>query len=78
MPERHAPGSDGDDPSAFVTRKKTAWKWTMLISQPPWITDTDIEAAKESALAKEKLPAIRLVHVVALAEVHFSPRTDST
>jgi len=40
----------------------------MLISQPPWITDTDIEAAKESALAKKKLPAIRLVHVVALSE----------
>jgi hypothetical protein len=40
----------------------------MLISQPPWISDTDLESAKKSALEKKKLPAIERVGVVALAE----------
>jgi DNA-binding PadR family transcriptional regulator len=57
-----------DDPSMFVTRMKSDWKWTMLISQPPWITDADIEEAKRSALAKKKLSAIELVRVVSLSE----------
>ncbi|WP_117208034.1 GyrI-like domain-containing protein [Allorhizocola rhizosphaerae] len=57
-----------DDPSTFVARQKAAWKWTMLISQPPWITDADIESAKRTALAKKKLPAIERVRVVSLSE----------
>ncbi|HEX6684229.1 MAG TPA: GyrI-like domain-containing protein [Candidatus Limnocylindrales bacterium] len=57
-----------DDPSAFVKRDKASWKWTMLISQPPWITGADIDAAKRAALAKKKLPAIDSVRVVELAE----------
>ena len=27
-----------DDPAVFVTREKSAWDWTMMISQPAWIT----------------------------------------
>jgi len=57
-----------DDPSTFVTRKKSEWKWTMLISQPPWVTGADIEAAKRSALAKKKLPPIEQVRGVSLSE----------
>lgn len=57
-----------DDPSTFVVREKAAWKWTMLISQPSWITDGDVEAAKQSALAKKKLPAIERVCVGCLSE----------
>ena len=57
-----------DDPSTFVTRDKAAWRWTLLISQPPWITDGDVETAKRSALAKKKLRAIERVHVLSLAE----------
>ena len=57
-----------DDPSTFVTRTKSQWKWTMLISQPPWITDADIETAKGSALAKKTLPPIGQVRVISLSE----------
>ncbi len=57
-----------EDPSTFVSRDKTAWKWTMLISLPPWITDADVESACSVALAKKKLPAISLVRVVTLEE----------
>lgn len=41
-----------DDMSTFVTRDKQAWKWTMMISQPPWITDEMIESAKSAVAAK--------------------------
>jgi len=57
-----------DDPTTFVTRKKEAWNWTMLISLPPWITDSDIESAKQSAMAKKKLPAMERVRAVSLSE----------
>ena len=57
-----------DDPTTFATRDKARWKWTMLISQPPWLTDTDIEAAKRSALAKKKLPAIDLIRMLTLSD----------
>ena len=34
-----------DDPSVFRTREKSAWDWTMMISQPAWITPDVVEAA---------------------------------
>jgi hypothetical protein len=34
-----------DDPTVFVTREKSAWDWTMMISQPAWITPDVVEAA---------------------------------
>jgi len=34
-----------DDPAVFVTREKSAWDWTMMISQPAWITPDIVEAA---------------------------------
>ncbi|MFD6893713.1 GyrI-like domain-containing protein [Rhodococcus sp. NPDC060086] len=47
-----------DDMSTFVTRDKQAWKWTMMINQPPWITDEMIDSAKSVAAAKKDLPAL--------------------
>jgi len=53
-----------DQPDAFTSRAKDAWSWTMLISMPSWITKDMIEEAKQTALAKKKLPAIsRLRHL---------------
>lgn len=34
------------DPRAFVAREKSAWDWTMMISQPEWVTAEVIEAAR--------------------------------
>jgi len=40
-----------DDPAVFVTREKNAWDWTMMISQPAWITPDVVEAAKRKKKA---------------------------
>ena len=40
-----------DDPAVFVTRQKSAWDWTMMISQPAWITPDIVEAAKRKKKA---------------------------
>jgi len=57
-----------DDPAAFTTRAKDSWHWTMLISQPDWITEAMIDAATHTALAKKKLPAIGKVRHITLHE----------
>jgi len=57
-----------DDPAAFTTRAKDSWHWTMLISQPDWITEAMIDAATHTALAKKKLPAIGKVRNITLHE----------
>lgn len=57
-----------DEPGAFTTGAKDTWHWTMLISQPSWITEPAIEAAKHTALTKKKLPAIGNVRPLALHE----------
>lgn len=46
-----------DDPSVFRTRDKAAWDWTMMISQPVWITSDIVEAATTKA-QKKQLPAL--------------------
>lgn len=57
-----------DDMSTFVTRQKDAWFWKMLISLPPWMADSDVEAAKRAAVAKKQLAAIERVSVTCLSE----------
>ena len=58
-----------DDPAAFVARDKSAWDWTMLISQPAWITDDMVAEARQRA-ARKNLPA--------LDRVRFAPYTEGT
>ena len=71
-----------DDPAAFTARAKDTWHWTMLISQPDWITETVIDAAKQTALNKKKLQAIDHVRHMALHEgqcaqaLHVGPYDD--
>lgn len=57
-----------DDPTTFITRQKSAWKWTLLIHQPPWITEADVATARQSALAKKRRPAIERVRFLTLSE----------
>jgi hypothetical protein len=58
-----------DDPAAFVAGDKSAWDWTMMISQPAWITPAIIEAALQKAATKA--PA-------ALDRVRFAPYGEGT
>lgn len=57
-----------DDPAAFTTREKDAWYWRLLIAQPDWISETMIDDARQSALAKKALPSIEKVHHHVLEE----------
>ena len=41
-----------DDPEVFVTRDKSSWDWTMMISQPEWITETELSASIDAVRAK--------------------------
>lgn len=57
-----------DDPSVFTVRAKDSWQWTMLISQPDWVSKDVIGEARETALAKKKLPTITEVRQLTLKE----------
>lgn len=55
------------DPRAFVTRDKAAWDWTMMISQPPWVTPAIVAEALDRSRRK-KLEALDLVRFGPYAE----------
>lgn len=57
-----------DDMAAFVARDKNAWSWTMMISQPDWVTQAMFHAAIEKNAAKRSLPALPLLKLVELTE----------
>jgi hypothetical protein len=51
-----------DDMSAFTTGNKDAWKWTLMIMQPEFITREMVKEAMEEVARKKKpvsLPLIR-------------------
>ncbi len=41
-----------DDPSAFTSGDRDAWRWTMMIMLPDWIGDKDFAAGMERVAAK--------------------------
>ena len=53
---------------AFTDRAKDTWQWTLLISQPAWITAPMIRAAKAVAFEKKKLPEISTVRQLEMKE----------
>lgn len=57
-----------DDMSVFTAREKTAWRWTMMINQPEWITDAMLAEAIEKVAAKKQLPALSRLRMVELDE----------
>jgi hypothetical protein len=57
-----------DDPAAFVRRDKDAWDWTMLISQPDWITEEMVAAAVAEVARKMDNPALADVRPLRLVE----------
>ncbi|GIF49438.1 hypothetical protein DFJ67_5541 [Asanoa ferruginea] len=46
-----------DDPAKFIDRAKDDWEWTMMITQPEWITPAMVD---EAVAAKKASPAVRL------------------
>lgn len=56
-----------EDPAAFVTRDKSSWDWTMMISQPEWIEPEVVGDAMARA-RKKALPALDRVRFGTLEE----------
>ena len=57
-----------DDVNAFVTGDKSAWQWTALISQPPWITASHVEdAVSKAGTKKDHSPALGAVRLTTLS-----------
>jgi hypothetical protein len=47
-----------DDPAVFAAGERDAWRWTMMILQPEWVTPALVEAAVAASAAKKALPAL--------------------
>ncbi|MDT4985774.1 MAG: hypothetical protein QOF95_3264 [Pseudonocardiales bacterium] len=56
-----------DDLDAFRTRDKSAWDWTMMITQPDWITADLVEDALTAA-RKKRLRPLDLIRFERYAE----------
>ncbi|TDP96083.1 hypothetical protein EV186_10463 [Labedaea rhizosphaerae] len=57
-----------DDPAVFLSRDKQAWEWTMLISQPTWITEEMVRSAIDDVAKKKAPPAIDAVRLHTMTE----------
>jgi hypothetical protein len=71
-----------DDPAAFRTGNKDAWKWTVMIMQPEFITPALVEEAMREVQRKKKLPLLSLVRFAAFKEgnaaqiMHIGPFSE--
>ena len=57
-----------DDPSVFATRDKGAWEWTMLISQPEWVTSEMVGRALDRVRVKKPGSTLDSVRFLRLDE----------
>lgn len=56
-----------DDMSAFTAREKSAWKWTVMLLVPEWLSTAHVSDAVATAAAKGA-PAVDRLRLEALAE----------
>lgn len=70
-----------DDMSKFQTMQKDEWKWTSMIMQPKYVTESDFKGAIEK-VQKKNLPAIGKVRFECFHEgkaaqlMHIGPYSD--
>ncbi len=71
-----------DDMSAFTAGNKDAWKWTLMIMQPDFITREMVYAAMEQAARKQNPVSLPLVRFEAFREgkaaqiLHIGPFSE--
>jgi len=71
-----------DDLSAFAANDRQAWQWTMMILQPPFVTDALIDAALTEVRRKKRLPGIEGLRLENLSEgrcaqvLHIGPFSE--
>lgn len=57
-----------EDMSAFATGNKDAWKWTMMVMQPEWLTRAMVDAAIDKVRVKSNPPALDKLRFESFAE----------
>ena len=57
-----------DDMNSFSMENKAAWKWTIMIMQPDFITSPIIEQAKELAAGRKALPMLNNLSLESMEE----------
>ncbi len=57
-----------DDMTDFLTGDRARWRWTMLVAQPPAVTDALVADALAAAVRKGKAPAANRLRFDALEE----------
>lgn len=57
-----------DDMSAFSTGNKDAWKWTLMVMQPEFITREMVKEAMETVAKKKKPVSLPLIRFEAFKE----------
>lgn len=73
-----------DDPGAFIARRKDTWGWTMMISQPDWITGDMVGVAIDNVSKKKENPALADIRLLTLIEgtcvqiLHIDSYDDET
>lgn len=71
-----------DDPRVFTARDKAAWRWTMLIWQPDWITPELVSAALEEVTttrvpdARERVRFSRFAEGLAVQTLYVGAYDD--
>lgn len=71
-----------DDMSAFTANDKSAWKWTMMIMQPEFITEHMVAEAIENVRTKKNPTALDLLRFEAFDEgicaqtLHIGPFSE--
>lgn len=68
--------------SAFSTGNKDAWKWTVMVMQPEFITPALVEEAKKEVQRKKKMASLSLARFEAFKEgkaaqiMHIGPFSE--
>lgn len=71
-----------DDMSQFSVARKDEWKWTMMIMQPPVVTQSLVETCRSQLARKKDLAALSKVEFAAFSEgkaaqiLHVGPFTE--
>jgi len=47
-----------DDMATFTTGDKSAWQWTLMILQPPFVEEATLRAAIDDVARRKNLPAL--------------------
>lgn len=57
-----------EDMTAFVRREKAAWDWTMMITQPEWVTEAMVKSGIDKVASKKDLSALGRLRLTTLFE----------